>query len=303
MANILIVDDSATDRVRAGKLLERDNDFTITFAANGTEALELISTARPDLIVSDMQMPQMDGLELVTAVRRDHPSVPVVLMTARGSEQIAAEALRIGAAGYVPKSSLATNLGETVRRLLESSQSDRLHSHLFHSLQHIDCRFRLQNDPQLIPVLAERIQEYLRCLPLGDEAERIRVSTAVAQALWIAHHHGNLELDISGGLSDKEFQAEAERRYAALWAADRGIEIRVVVEPEQASFDIRYDGAGIDLSRLPPDLESGIADHSWLSGFVLIPAIMDDVMFSKDERRIQLLKRAVRTDNDELEVF
>lgn len=298
MATILIVDDSATDRVRAGKLLEREDDFTITFAANGSEALRQILTAPPDLIVSDMQMPEMDGLQLVTAVRRDFPAVPVVLMTARGSEQIAAEALRIGAAGYVPKASLGTNLGETVRRLLESSESDRLHSHLFHSLQSIDCRFRLRNDPHLIPVLTERLQEYLRCLPLGDEAERMRVSSAVAQALWIAHHHGNLELDLSGALTDKALRTEAERRSNTSPAADRAIDVHAVIDPDQASFDIRYEGPGIDISQLPEDAEAQIGDHSWLSGFIMIPAIMDDVHFSADERRISLLKRAIASDNE-----
>lgn len=94
MPNILIVDDSATDRALAGKLLECGQDVNVTYAEHGREALELIAADRPDLIVSDLQMPEMDGLELVTAVREGYPSVPVILMTAQGSEQIAAEALR-----------------------------------------------------------------------------------------------------------------------------------------------------------------------------------------------------------------
>jgi len=302
MANILIVDDSDIDRMRAGKLLQREESFTITFATNGNEALEQISQARPDLIVSDLQMPEMDGLELVTTVRRDHPSVPVILMTARGSEQIAAEALRIGAAGYVPKASMATNLGETVCRALESCESDRLHSHLFHSLQSIDCCFRLQNDPQLISVLTERVQEYLRCLPLGDEAERIRVSTAVAQALWIAHHHGNLEMETCGGLSDKEFQAAVQQRQSQFPATDRGIDVQVIINPEQAAFHISYDGPGFDMSQLPEDMQAQIADHSWLAGFVMIPAIFDEVTFAREKRRISLVKHAVAEDGDGMEI-
>ena len=71
----------------------------------------------PDLIVTDLQMPRMDGLALVEAVRSDHPSVPVVLITAHGSEDIAAKA-RSGAASYVPKRHLAQDLAAVVTHII-----------------------------------------------------------------------------------------------------------------------------------------------------------------------------------------
>jgi CheY-like chemotaxis protein len=302
MPNILIVDDSGIDRALAGGLLEREEDIVISYATNGREALDQISTMRPDLVVSDLQMPEMSGLELVATLREEHPSVPVIIMTALGSEKIAAEALKIGASGYVPKASLSSHLPQAVRRLFNASKADRRHSRLFHSLQDIDCRFRLQNDPELISPLVDQIQGVLRCLPLGDEAERVRVGVAVGHGLWIAHHHGNLELALNGEWSDANFQEEAIERRMKSPATERSIEFHVVIDREQATFDIRHEGAGIDVSQLPNDLESKAADRSWLSGFLVIPAIMDDVSYSPDDGRIVLLKRAVQSSDDELEV-
>jgi len=69
----------------------------------------------PDLVVTDWQMPEIDGLELVNTIGDKYPEVPVVLMTAHGSEVVAAQALANGAASFVPKSDLADNLVETVR--------------------------------------------------------------------------------------------------------------------------------------------------------------------------------------------
>ncbi len=75
-------------------------------------------------------MPELDGLELVGAVRSRFPLVPVILMTAYGSEEIAVRALRRGAASYVPKSRLALELLDTVDSVLHMSRADRFHDRL-----------------------------------------------------------------------------------------------------------------------------------------------------------------------------
>ena len=76
MPSVLVVDDSATDRVLAGRLLQLEQDFEISYATNGREALDSVRARVPDVIVSDLQMPDMNGLELVEAMRRDYPAVP-----------------------------------------------------------------------------------------------------------------------------------------------------------------------------------------------------------------------------------
>jgi DNA-binding NtrC family response regulator len=100
----------------------------LIFAENGKEALEKLAHQAVDLIVTDLMMPEMDGLQLLRAVRRDYPQLPVILMTASGSEQMAVEALQEGAASYVPKRVLARRLGETVARVLDASRKERTHS-------------------------------------------------------------------------------------------------------------------------------------------------------------------------------
>src|SRR5580692_1676822 len=106
MMTVLVVDDSPLDRRLAGALLKRGG-FEVDQAQHGKAALARMEEARPDLVLTDMQMPEMDGLELVEAVRARFPDVPVILMTAHGSEELAVTALQRGAASYVPKRSLA----------------------------------------------------------------------------------------------------------------------------------------------------------------------------------------------------
>src|SRR5262245_45869732 len=117
MPRILIVEDSPTQAVALKGLLERTN-FIVQIASNGRQAMQAIHASLPDIVVTDLQMPEMNGLELVEAVSREHLFLPVILMTQHGSERIAVEALEKGAASYVPKSALARDLPRAIDEVL-----------------------------------------------------------------------------------------------------------------------------------------------------------------------------------------
>ncbi len=85
MNYILVVDDSLVDRRVAGQLLEGHPEYHVEYAADGTEALELLEARLPLTVVTDLQMPEIDGMQLIEGVRRRFPSVPVIVMTAYGS--------------------------------------------------------------------------------------------------------------------------------------------------------------------------------------------------------------------------
>src|SRR5262249_30735192 len=125
MADVLIVDDSPIDRILVEGLLKKDQRIKTSQAVRGAGGLAALASAQPDVIVADLQMPEMDGLELVTAVRIHYPRVPIVLITAHGSEELAVRALEQGAASYVPKSQLARNLLPAVDHVLELAREKR----------------------------------------------------------------------------------------------------------------------------------------------------------------------------------
>ena len=150
MTTVLVVDDSAVDRRLIGELLERRFQCSVEYAANGVEALARMEDAAPDLVVTDLTMPVMDGLELVRSMRTHHVSVPVILMTAFGSESLAVDALRQGAASYVPKSQIGERLLDTLAEVLTMARADRGHERLISCLAKTEFNFVLDNDPALI---------------------------------------------------------------------------------------------------------------------------------------------------------
>src|SRR5687767_10041180 len=115
MPTVLVVDDSAVDRTLAGGLLARGGEWNVVYATDGPTALAQISATQPDIVVTDLVMPGMNGLELVASIVQQHPELPVVLMTGKGTEETSLQALQAGAASYVPKAALNQLLAQTVR--------------------------------------------------------------------------------------------------------------------------------------------------------------------------------------------
>jgi DNA-binding NtrC family response regulator len=100
---ILVVDDEAPIREMLKKGLSQMGGFTIDVAQNGQEAIEKIEKDVFDLILTDLKMPEMDGIELLKTIKGTRPEMMVILMTAYGSIQTAVEAIKIGANDYITK--------------------------------------------------------------------------------------------------------------------------------------------------------------------------------------------------------
>lgn len=121
-AKLLIIDDDEVVRASLAAYLE-DSGFTVLQAANGLQGLEVFELQRPDLVICDLRMPQVDGLELIRRINVLNTEVPVIVVSGAGVMNDAVEALRLGAADYLikPLEDLAV-LEHSVRRALDRTQ-------------------------------------------------------------------------------------------------------------------------------------------------------------------------------------
>ena len=100
-ATILICDDE--EGIRESFKLILNEDYHLRFAHNGLEALELLKSFTPDLMLLDIKMPKMHGMEILKQVKQLKPKLPVIIVTGYQSVEMAQEALKHGAADYIPK--------------------------------------------------------------------------------------------------------------------------------------------------------------------------------------------------------
>jgi CheY-like chemotaxis protein len=290
---VLIVDDSAVDRRLAGGLLAKP-DWHLEYAAGGKEALEKMAAGLPDLVLTDLFMPEMNGLELVAAVKKTYPRVPIILMTSQGNEEIAAQALREGAASYVPKRRLADDLLPTVQRIMLRALDDRAGPNLTHYMEACDLVFILPNDLTLIHSLVNHLQRLLRSLPLSDETERLRVGIALEAALTNAYYHGNLEVGSAGAKGDRQaYDRIARERLRQSPYGERHIRVTAHISREEAVFTIRDQGQGFDIAKLPPTTLPD-TDQGTGRGLILMRSSMDEVFFNDLCNEVTLIKRKAK---------
>lgn len=120
--DVLVVDDSAAIRKILQRVLRQTGMAigTIHEAANGLEALEQLKSLKPGLVLTDINMPAMDGLQLLAAMKAsgEWRHIPVIMITTEGGETKVGEAVRLGAAGYVRKPFTADQIKEKLVSIL-----------------------------------------------------------------------------------------------------------------------------------------------------------------------------------------
>lgn len=286
---LLLVDDSAVQRRIVHGLLTSSGTWNVVHAADGHAALKEIEKSPPSLVLTDVYMPRMDGLALVQQVRERFPHVPVVLMTGTGSEQSAVAALKAGAADYVTKRSMVTDLGPILERVLSNARAEMDRVRLLGGMTERQTQFLLANDPRLVSPLVAQLRDDLLAVGVCDRHAATRAGIALEEALLNAVYHGNLE--ISSKLKedgDERFHALARERRTREPYASRRVRVLSRVTQQQATFVIADDGPGFDVSSLPDPTDPENLLRPSGRGLLLMRTFMDSVEYSPTGNRVTM---------------
>lgn len=292
MPNVLVVDDTPLQRDIASQILRTVDGWTVHTATGGESALLMLRDLPVDVIVSDLQMPEVSGLDLLEAVHESFPHIPLIIMTARGSEETAVEALQKGAASYVPKSHLMRDLVATVSSVLTHSARDLSEARLMAGMTRKHATFRIPNDSSLIPQAVSYVQGILDAFALCDERDRVRIGVAVEEALVNALVHGNLgvgsELRERG---DDSFSRLCELRRTQEPYCHRHITLDIQAEADELTLVIRDEGEGFDVDALPDPTDIENLARCSGRGILLMRSFLDDVRYNETGNEVTMVKR------------
>jgi CheY-like chemotaxis protein len=290
-ATVLVVDDSAFDRQMIGQLLQSLKDVTLVFAKSGQEGLDLIEREKPAVILTDLIMPDMEGLELVQQVRAQHPHISVILVTAYGSEEVAMRALRAGAANYIPKKRLARDLVPTIRQVLSIASTTRERRRILRRMVRRESAFILENDPELILPLLKLLHEEIEGLNICDQCGQLQVGVALQEALYNALFHGNLEVSSDLRQEDERvFESVAEERRLQAPYCLRRIQVQVQLDRDSARFVVADEGPGFDTAIVDRSVQPEDLNRIGGRGLLLIRTFMDQVTFNEAGNQITMVK-------------
>lgn len=293
MPHILVADDSPVERRLYASLITKHIAFAdVIQAADGVQVLAEIEKHDFDLILTDFQMPQIDGLEVLRQVSRIRPGLPVVVMTGCGSEETAVRALQAGAASYLMKGEITQRLIETIKNVLSVSQVRHNRRRVLSSLEKQSASFVLDNDTSLVGPLITYLQDQLQASQLCDDSLLTRIGVALHESLTNAIYHGNLELDSDLRQEDEAifYELADHRRYEEPYCARR-VHLESAVDRNSIRYVIRDEGRGFNTQQVKdPTLEENLFSIGG-RGLLLIRSFMDEVSHNARGNEITLVKR------------
>lgn len=302
MTNILIADDNPVDRALLQGILKNQTQppWHVQAVASAQQAIEIIRRGvssespkdparRPAILVTDLQMPGTNGLELIAEVKRIDPDLPILLITNSDNTDIAISALRAGATSFSPKRSLATDLVTTIKQVLEVAQRMRYtHSQSFCAVPDHQA-FVLDNESSLIGPTIENLQSGM---PSWSHRDRLQIGMAIEEALTNAMHHGNLEVcsKLREGDTDSEYYQKIAERKQQLKFRSRKVRVEAEFSDEHICIQISDEGAGFDPAAVPDPRCSENLNRVSGRGLLLIRSFMDQVAHNAIGNQITMTK-------------
>ncbi len=180
---VLIVDDHAIMREGINALLGMSQDFEVVGeASNGNEAIDRCREAEPDVLVMDIAMPRMDGLEATRQIKRKNKNVKILILTQHSNREYVLSAVKAGADGYVPKAALSSELISAIRTVYRGDSF--LHPMIAATLIE-EYRSQAGNDP--FDNLTAREREILKLLADGYKCREISSQLFISLKTVMGH--------------------------------------------------------------------------------------------------------------------
>ena len=243
----------------------------------------------PSLLVTDLQMPNVNGVELVMETKKKHPALPIVLVTDRDNAQMAISALSAGATSFSPKQSLAQDLPVTISQVLDVARRMRYtHDQDFcptpgHQM------FVLDNESSLIGPTIENLQSQL---PAWSDRDRLQIGMAIEEAITNAMHHGNLAIssDLRQGPDERRYYAEIASRKSQPQFFNRKVRVEAEFSDAHICIQISDEGAGFDPTQVPDPRNKENLRRTAGRGLFLIRTFMSQVVHNATGNQITMTK-------------
>jgi CheY-like chemotaxis protein len=261
---VLIVDDDREVLTMLADIV-KELDLTPVTASHGQEALEKLKTQKIDLIITDMVMPKMGGLELIKQSRQLNAKIPIAVISGHGEAQNVIEALNRGAYNFVSKPFTIKEIEAIIRKGLRLREFSLGTHKILEGIRNY-TEINIPNDPHYLPPATLYIVRECQWRGIDDEDQLSNVSVCADELLTNALIHGN-ELD-----------------------EDKKIAIQLMFDAEKFTMSFEDEGRGFDHQRLMAALSVEHVVPPTKRGLFIVKSLMDELSFNATGNKVTAVK-------------
>ncbi|MBW2733688.1 MAG: response regulator [Deltaproteobacteria bacterium] len=299
-SKILLIDDEPLVREELGELLQEEG-FEVLSGSDGQEGLNLFRQHQPDLVITDVRMPRIDGLTLIRTLRRESPTTPVTVITGHGNESMAIDALRAGVVDFLKKPVRIDDLlaalarMETALHLAHATTAPSLPKGTL--LREQRWSYELRNERGSVSDFVDGLLGI--CAADLERRWLMELSLALQELMINAIEHGNLEVtyaDKSDALKRGILDTLLTERALRPEMSSRHVIIDVIRKSGTADsgtlqITITDQGSGFDWRALPDPTNPTnlLAEHG--RGVMLARLSVDDLSYNENGNSVTAVKR------------
>jgi CheY-like chemotaxis protein/anti-sigma regulatory factor (Ser/Thr protein kinase) len=269
---ILVVDDEEDVRETLSEMI-KGLGYQVLIAEGGKEALEKIRTEKVDLIITDLAMPKMNGLELIVRSKQNNPNIPIAVISAFGSAENTTYALTRGAFSFIAKPFKLSQIKELVRK---GKQLRELSLGTYTLLEWVKSQTEMvfPSQPTLFPSAILFALKECQWRGIEDDARLENVAICLEELLDNAFVHGNRK--------DK----------------DKRIKVKMAFDAEKFVLAVKDEGDGFNGESYLEKIREEHASMPEKRGLFIVDLLMDDLRFSKKgSEATAVMYRERRTEN------
>ncbi len=296
---ILIVEDIKDNRFYLKTILEEQGHY-VWEAENGKVAFDMYQdfltsekSTSCDLVMTDIGMPEMDGLELLSVLKKKDPELPVIIISAYREINQVIEALRLGACDYVTKPYEEQDIIESLKKVSHLIEMQVARHPCIAYLTKENRQFILKSDPKLIDLMAHFLSRDLRAFGLASKTHTMQVT--LIEALSNAILHGNLEVPSRLKETDtfeccQLFDQEVAEKLSQKPYNSRTVTVDYALDEEKISYVIRDEGPGFNYKNLPDPFDPDNFMKPSGRGIFMIRSFCDEVRWNEQGNEITMVK-------------
>ena len=295
MKNILIIDDEDSIRKMLSIAL-KEKGYNVFEASNGLEGLRVFKDKEPEIVITDVKMPEMSGIQVTKEIKKLNYDVDVIIITGYGSEDLVIESLRVGASNFIKKPILLSERYKILEDIVLKRESKKRAEVAKDIVTYEKKKCIIGNDITKIWSIVNQI--FFNITPFVKKTAYEGLRIGLYEIIINAIEHGNLGItydEKNNALNSNTYMDILDKRIDMAEKVNKKVEITSTFDNNNFQIEVKDDGSGFDYQNIPSPHDPDKILQAHGRGVFLTSIYYDEVKYIDPGNKVFLVKKITRS--------